>query len=43
MAQASAPDYSEYTVAELKEMLDERGIEYSSSDLKADLIALLEG
>ena len=35
-------DYSSYTVAQLKEMLDEKGISYTSSMKKADLIALLE-
>lgn len=34
--------YEGYTVAELKEELDNKGIEYSSSDKKADLVALLE-
>ncbi|WP_211313771.1 HeH/LEM domain-containing protein [Jeotgalicoccus halotolerans] len=33
---------NDYTVAELKTMLDEQGIEYSSSARKADLIGLLE-
>lgn len=35
-------DYSSYTVAQIKEMLDEKGISYTSSMKKADLIALLE-
>jgi thymidylate synthase len=36
-------DYSSMTVEELKAALDEKEIEYDSGDLKADLIALLEG
>ena len=36
-------DYNSYTVAQLKTMLDELGIAYSSSAKKAELIALLGG
>ena len=36
-------DYSEFTVAELKDLLDDRGVNYTSGDLKADLINLAEG
>ena len=36
-------DYSKLTVTKLKELLDERGVEYDSNALKADLVALLEG
>lgn len=39
--EADDREYSDYTVAELKAELDERGIEYDSSDLKADLVAKL--
>ena len=35
-------DYEELTKAELKEMLDKKGIEYSDRDNKAKLIELLE-
>lgn len=35
--------YSKKTVAELKRLLDEKGIAYDTNALKADLIALLEG
>lgn len=35
--------YNSWTVAELKEELDNRGIEYAASDKKADLVAKLEG
>ena len=37
------PDLNSLTVAELKGLLDEQGIEYGSSDLKADLIEKLGG
>lgn len=39
---APKPDYSERTVAELKGLLDERGVTYTSKANKAALIALLE-
>ena len=35
-------DYEELTKAELKEMLDKKGIEYSDRDNKATLIELLK-
>lgn len=35
-------NYNDLTVAQLKELLDERGVEYASDAKKADLIALLE-
>lgn len=35
-------DYEEITRAELKEMLDKKGIEYSDRDNKAKLIELLK-
>lgn len=35
-------DYSSYTVAQLKEKLDNKGISYTNTMKKADLIALLE-
>lgn len=35
-------DLDDFTVTELKEKLDEAGIEYDAKDKKADLIALLE-
>ena len=35
-------DYSQYTVAELKSIADEKGIKYNSTIKKADLIALIE-
>lgn len=35
-------DYEELTKAELKEILDERGIEYSDRDNKTTLIELLK-
>jgi hypothetical protein len=35
-------DLSELTVKELKELLDEEGIEYQATDKKADLIKLAE-
>lgn len=35
-------EYESMTVAELKAELDERGVEYASGALKADLIAALE-
>ncbi len=35
-------DYSSYTVAQLKEELDNKGISYTNTMKKADLIALLE-
>lgn len=35
-------DYEELTKAELKEMLDEKGIEYSDRDNKSKLIELLK-
>lgn len=35
-------DYSSYTVAQLKEDLDNKGISYTNTMKKADLIALLE-
>ncbi len=35
-------DYSSLTVAQLKALLDERGIDYPSNALKADLVALAE-
>lgn len=35
-------DYSQYTVVELKQMLDDRGISYPSNAKKQDLIDLLE-
>lgn len=37
-----AADYSDYTVAELKEELDARSIEYGSDAKKADLVKMLE-
>ena len=36
-------DYSSLTVAQLKALLDERGIYYPSNAIKQDLINLLEG
>lgn len=36
-----AKELTDYTVAELKEMLDEKGLEYGKKASKADLIALL--
>ena len=36
-------DYSSMTKAELYEILDERGVEYSRYATKADLIELVEG
>lgn len=36
-------DYSQYTVAQLKQMLDDLGIYYPSNALKADLVKLMEG
>lgn len=33
----------EYTVAEIKEILDEKGIEYDSRAKKKELLALLKG
>lgn len=38
-----AVSYDDYTVPELKEMADERGIEYTSAIRKAELIDKLEG
>lgn len=38
-----AVDLNDYTVPELKEMADERGIEYTSNIRKDDLIKKLEG
>lgn len=35
-------DYSSYTVAQLKEELDNKGISYTNTMKKADLMALLE-
>ena len=35
-------DYSSYTVAQLKSIADESGVEYPSNIKKADLIAKLE-
>lgn len=35
-------NYNDLTVVQLKELLDERGVEYASDAKKADLIALLE-
>ena len=35
-------DYEEMTKAEIKEILDEKGIEYSDRDNKATLIELLK-
>ena len=35
-------DYEELTKAEIKEILDEKGIEYSDRDNKATLIELLK-
>ena len=35
-------DYGQYTKDELKGILEERGIDYSSTAVKADLIKLLE-
>lgn len=35
-------DYSQYTVVELKQMLDDQGISYPSNAKKQDLIDLLE-
>lgn len=42
MAPLSVSPYDGMTVAELKELLAERGIEYPSTAKKADLVALLE-
>lgn len=36
-------NYSNYTVARLKSILDDRGVSYPSNALKADLVALAEG
>lgn len=36
-------DPSSMTVSEIKAALEERGVEYSSDDKKADLLKLLEG
>ena len=39
----AAPEgYTQMRVSDLKDALDKRGIEYTSGDLKADLIQLLE-
>lgn len=35
-------DYSKYTLSELKDLLDDRGIDYTSQDKKNDLIKKLE-
>lgn len=35
-------NYNDLTIVQLKELLDERGVEYASDAKKADLIALLE-
>lgn len=35
-------DYNEFTKAELSEMLDEKGIEYTTRDTKAELIKLIK-
>jgi hypothetical protein len=40
---ASEVDYSSMTKAELCEVLDERGVEYSRYATKADLVELAEG
>lgn len=36
-------DFSNYTVAQLKALLNERGVDYPGSAKKQDLIDLLEG
>ncbi|HHT03010.1 MAG TPA: hypothetical protein GX005_01650 [Bacteroidales bacterium] len=36
-------EYSELTIGKLKELLDQRGIEYNSRTKKDDLIKLIEG
>ncbi|WP_432763678.1 HeH/LEM domain-containing protein [Enterococcus innesii] len=38
----AAVDYNSLTVAQLKALLDERGVDYPSNALKADLITLAE-
>lgn len=35
-------EYSTFTVEQLKEELDSRGLEYKASSKKADLVAMLE-
>lgn len=39
----TSQDYNKLTVAEIKELLDAKGISYEGVTLKADLIKLLEG
>lgn len=40
--EAAVVDYSDFTIAELKDLLDERGIDYSDAKRKDDYIALAE-
>ena len=41
METVEATDYEEFTKAELKEILDKKGIEYNDRDNKSTLIELL--
>jgi len=43
MPEGEQPDYNAMTKKELMELLDEKGIEYSERQTKAELIALLGG